>query len=78
MIIEIEYYKCDTKIIGKNIGYSELNRIIMQAEEICDTAEDNFVRILCDLIQFEVIETYEQPDYIYDRDVQKLYKPRNN
>ena len=25
MIIEIEYYKYDTKIIGNNIGYSELN-----------------------------------------------------
>ena len=60
MIIEIEYYKYDTKIIGNNIGYSELNGIIMQAEELCDTAEDNFVRILCDLIQFEVIETIDR------------------
>lgn len=32
----------------------------MQAEELCDTAEDNFVRILCDLIQFEVIETIDR------------------
>ena len=32
----------------------------MQAEELCDTAEDNLVRILCDLIQFEVIETIDR------------------
>ncbi len=50
----------------------------MQAEKIYDKENDNFERILCSLIQFEIIETDELPDYIYDRDIKKLYRPRYN
>ena len=76
MIIEIEYYKEDTKICGGKTDIFELKRNIKQAEEICDLEEDNFVRVLCGLINYEVIETDEQPDFVYDRDIQMLYRPQ--
>ena len=75
MIIEIEYYKHDTKICGGNISFSELNKNIIQAEKNCDIQEDNFVRVLCDMIHFDVIETDEVPDLVYDRDTKNFYKP---
>ena len=75
MIIEIEHYKKDIKICGGNISFPELNRFIIQAEKICDIKEDNFVRILCDMIYFEVTETDELPDLVYDRDTNKFYRP---
>ena len=75
MIIEIEYYKNDTKICGGNIDFSELDKSIKQTERLCDIKEDNFVRILCDMIRFEKIETDELPDLVYDRDTKKFYRP---
>ena len=78
MIIEIEYYKYDTKLIGGEICFSDLNRFVMQAEKLYDKENDNFERILCSLIQFDIIETDELPDYVYDRDIKKLYRPRYN
>jgi|GEM_PF-901790 len=77
MIIEIEYYKYDTKLSGKTIEVSDLKRIIQQAEETYDRENDNFERVLCSLIQYEIVETDEQPDYVYDRDIGKLFIPHN-
>ena len=76
MIIEIEYYKYHTKLIGSEICFSDLNRFIVQAEQLYDRENDNFERVLCSLIHFDIIETDEQPDYVYDRDIKHLYKPR--
>lgn len=76
MIIEIEYYKYDTKLSGKTIEVSDLKRKIQQAEETYDRENDNFERVLCSLIQYEIVETDEQPDYVYDRDVGKLFVAR--
>ena len=78
MIIEIEYYKYHTKLIGGDICSSDLNRLLMQAEKLYDRECDNFERVLCSLIQYDIIETDERPDYVYDRDIKKLYKPRYN
>lgn len=78
MIIEIEYYKYHTKLIGGDICSSDLNRLLMQAEKLYDRESDNFERVLCSLIQYDIIETDERPDYVYDRDIKKLYKPRYN
>ena len=76
MVIEIEYYKYDTKLIGGEISFPDLNRFVMQAEKLCDRENDNFERILCSLIRFDIIETDELPDYVYDRDIKRLYKPQ--
>ncbi len=75
MLIEIEYYKKDTKLWGGKTSFSELRRSIELAEAIHNEEEDNFVRILCDMIHFEEIETDEIPDLVYDRDVQGFYTP---
>ena len=76
MIIEIECYKYDTKLSGKTIEVSDLKRKIQQAEETYDRENDNFERVLCSLIQYEIVETDEQPDYVYNRDVGKLFVAR--
>lgn len=34
MIIEIEYYKYHTKLIGGDVSSSDLNRLLMQAEKL--------------------------------------------
>ena len=59
MIIEIEYYKYHTKLIGGDVSSSDLNRLLMQAEKLYDKESDNFERVLCSLIQYDIIETDE-------------------
>ena len=63
MIIEIEYYKNDTKICGGNIDFSELDKCIKQTEKLCDIKEDNFVRILCDLILLKRLKLMNCPTW---------------
>ena len=43
MIIEIEYYKGDVFLYGKNISESELKWQIREIEKSYDRNEDNFV-----------------------------------
>ena len=74
MIIEIEYYKGDTLLFGKVKSTAELKKQLDYIEAIYDRETDNFIELLCRNYQWSVLETYEKPDYIYDRDVEILSK----
>lgn len=75
MILEIEYWKQNTLLMGKAESVSELRRNLEKAESLCDPATDNFVPLFCRMYHWEEIDTDECPDYVYDRDIQKLIKP---
>ena len=75
MILEIEYYKNDTFLSGKTINAAELKKQLNETEQSYDIIEDNFIETLCRAYRWTVIETDEVPDFIYDRDIKRLYKP---
>lgn len=74
MIIEIEYYKGDTLLYGKVKNTAELKKQLDHIQVIYDRATDNFVELFCRNYQWSVLETCENPDYIYDRDTERLIK----
>ncbi|MBR4096136.1 MAG: hypothetical protein IKK42_02390 [Oscillospiraceae bacterium] len=75
MIIEIEYYKGEISLFGKSQSISELKQQFKNIETTYDKSTDNFIDLLCRTYQWTIIETDESPDWVYDRDTQKLYKP---
>lgn len=74
MILEIEYYKGNTLLYGKSASFAELKKQLETTENIHDTETDNFTEMLCRNYKWTVIENDVFPDYVYDRDIQKLYK----
>lgn len=72
MIIEIEYYKGDVLLCGKQISFGEFKRQIRTIESEYDRQEDNFVELLCRRYNWMVIDGNEQPVYTYDRDTEKI------
>lgn len=77
MILEIEYYKEDTQLIGKSREYSELKKQLDEAEQLYDKQNDNFVDLLCRMFDWDKIETFVRPDYVYDRDINRLLNARS-
>lgn len=75
-IVEIEYYKGDVFLYGKNISETKLKWQISEIEKSYDRDEDNFVELLCRRFGWTVIETDDVPDFTYDRDVEMLNKSR--
>ena len=76
MILEIEYYKKDTLLSGRTVSFSELKKQLETTENIHDPETDNFIEILCRSYCYIVIDADVPPDYVYDRDIQKIYKRR--
>ena len=76
MIVEIESYKGEVILYGKNIGEIELRKQIREIETTYDKDIDNFVELLCRNFGWNIAEADELPDYTYDRDTEKLYRPR--
>lgn len=76
MIIEIEFYQGDTLLSGKQIPYVEFVRQLKDIEADYDSAQDNFVALLCRRYGWTIVETSEPPVYIYDRDILKAYQPK--
>lgn len=76
MILEIEYYKKDTMLSGKSVSLAGLKKQIEASENIHDPETDNFIETLCRNYGYIVIENDITPDYVYDRDIGKLYKKR--
>lgn len=74
MILEIEYYKKDTLLSGKSRSFAELKKQLEITEILHDSETDNFVDMLCRNYDWTIIETDALSDYIYDRDIKKLYK----
>lgn len=76
MIIEIEYYKGDVFLFGKSRSRSELQGQLDNIERIYDRNEDNFTELLVRMYGWTVIDEADSVDYIYDRDVNRLYANR--
>ena len=74
MVLEIEYYKADTQLVGKKRNYLELKEQLDKVEKLHDRKTDNFVDLLCRMFGFEELNCFERPDHVYDRDIQRLIK----
>lgn len=72
MILEIEYYKGDMFLYGKNISKAKLNEQLMKTEKLYDKDSDNFITLFCRLYGWTVFSESCKPDFIYDRDTMKL------
>ena len=75
MIVEIDFYKGDILLSGKQITYAEFLRQINEIEAVYDRVQDNFIALLCRRYDWTVINTQENPVYVYDRDTEKAYVP---
>lgn len=74
MVIKIEYYKGDTLLYGKVNDFVELKKRIDYIESIYDRETDNFTELLCRIYRWTKLNTDEEADYTYDRDIQRLRK----
>lgn len=74
MVIEIEYYKGDTLLYGPKVSFEAFRSQVKTIERLYDKQEDNFVALLCRMYDWEVFRDEVQPQYVYDRDVQKCVK----
>lgn len=76
MIVELEYYQGDTLLSGKQISYAEFLKQLRKIESDYDREQDNFIALLCRRYGWTIIETLENPVYVYDRDIQRAYRVR--
>lgn len=76
MIIEIEYYQGDILLSGKQISYAEFLKQLRKIESDYDREQDNFIALLCRRYGWTIIETLDNPVYVYDRDIQRAYRVR--
>lgn len=76
MIIEIEYYQGDMLLSGKQISYAEFLKQLRKIESDYDREQDNFIALLCRRYGWTIIETLDNPVYVYDRDIQRAYRVR--
>lgn len=76
MIVEIESHNGDVVLYGRNIRELELREQIKEIETAYDKDIDNFVELLCRRFGWDIADIDEIPDYTYDRDTEKLYRPR--
>jgi len=77
MIIEIEYYKGDVLLYGNNISEFELKKQLIEIENSYDKCEDNFVNLFCRRFSWTILNTYDLPDFRYDRDTGLLCRTIN-
>lgn len=76
MIIEIEYYQGDILLSGKQISYAEFLKQLRKIESDYDREQNNFIALLCRRYGWTIIETLDNPVYVYDRDIQRAYRVR--
>lgn len=74
MIVEIESYKWDILLYGKQITYAEFLRQIDAIEAVYDRIQDNFINLLCRRYGWTITEAQENPAYVYDRDIERAYR----
>lgn len=74
MIVEIESYKGDTLLSGKQITYQEFLHQVKEIESDYDRILDNFIAMLCRRYGW-ITMTEKEPNstYVYDRDIKKIY-----
>lgn len=78
MIIEIEYYKSNTFLYGSKISFGEFKRQIKTVETLYDKEEDNFVALLCRMYHWTITKEQVNPQFIYDRDIEKTIEVHYN
>lgn len=79
LIIEIEWYKGDTLLRGKKIGFPVFKTQIAKIEQDYDRSEDNFIALLCRRYHYEIISTdIGAASFVYDRDTGKAYQVKEN
>ena len=71
MIIEIEYYKGDTLFYGPKVSFVDFKNQMSAIEELYDREEDNFIALLCRVYRWIVLKEEADPEYVYDRDIEK-------
>lgn len=76
MILEIEYFKGETQLVGKTRDYTVIKEQLDKAEELYDRHKDDFVALLCRMFDWAEAEKFKLPDYVYDRDVKELFRQR--
>lgn len=76
MIIEIEYYKGDVLLYRNNISEFELQKQLIEIENFYDKCEDNFVDLFCRRFGWAILDTYDLPEFRYDRDTGLLCRIR--
>ena len=74
MLIEIEYYRRDTKLYGSRITRGELKEQIRMVEALYDRETDNFIALLCRRYGWTETAASDVPEYTYDRDTGRLWK----
>lgn len=74
MVLEIEYYKGDFLLCGKNVSENDLEKQLIEIENSYDRFEDNFISLLCRRFGWEILNTGDLPDFRYDRDTGMLAK----
>lgn len=75
MILEVESYRGDTLLFGKNRTTATLKQQLAEAEKLYDAESDNFIAFLCRNYDFTMLtqpDTNTEIDYVYDRDTQRL------
>ena len=72
MLVEIEYYKGNLILSGKKVSFTELKEQIKSVENLYDKQEDNFTELLCRMYGYDIVSEQLLPDYVYDRDTEKL------
>ncbi len=72
MLVEIEYYKGDLILSGKKVSFAKLKEQINSVENLYDKQEDNFTELLCRMYGYDIVHEQLLPDYVYDRDTEKL------
>ena len=77
MILEIEYYKGDTQLIGRKVEFHELKDQLDEAEKLHDRKSDDFIDLLCSKYGWDENGIFARPDYVYDRDIKKLLCSRS-
>lgn len=68
MIIEIECYKGDVLLYGNNISEFNLKKQLIEIENSYDKCTDNFVDLFCRRFGWTILDTYDLPEFRYDRD----------
>ncbi len=76
MILEIEYYKGDTQLVGRKVDYQELKSQLEQAEKLHDRQIDDFIDLLCRRFGWYENKIFVRPDYVYDRDIRRLQRSK--
>ena len=71
MVIGIEYYKGDAVLYGPKVSFVEFKNQMSTIEKLYDREEDNFIALLCRVYRWIVLKEEADPEYVYDRDIEK-------